>query len=262
MEETDEAVELNPMERKLKIFLKTEEEAKKDPFNYKIHNICCYVHSCTPADLISHLKEAITLHDELINNLLTILEDENDFTAEFKNDLELMKQKIKEIKPQLVSFLINCKVRVVKEQKKDISEKELELMIAAIATQECVEVQDHDRPICVPAVRCVVLALYKVMKMVEIHMKHLSQYHEEAMLKQIFVLTSYLAKISDYLFSASYDDENDVLYNPDNREDVELLLDCLDFSEPEDLQKHKEFTVEGNLVFYALVTKDLIKLTT
>lgn len=97
----------------------------------------------------------------------------------------------------------------------------------------------------IPAVYWVWLVWFKVLFMLDLNMKHLSLVKEEDTLKQVFILSSHLSKIFDFLYSSSIDNENDIFYDRSNIKDIKLLLEWLDYSEPKDLDKHKKQYSEG-----------------
>ena len=62
----------------------------------------------------------------------------------------------------------------------------------------------------------------------------------------IFILSSYLSKLFDFLYAASLDDKEDILYLGEKSPDLNLLLSHLNFSEPNDSVEHKKATLKGN----------------
>jgi len=88
--------------------------------------------------------------------------------------------------------------------------------------------------------------------MLDVNMQYLKQHHQDDTLKQIFILSSQLAKLMDLLFCASTDDENDIFYDRSRQEDVELLLDCVEYSEPQNLIEHKNLYYQGKSEYLSI----------
>lgn len=61
--------------------------------------------------------------------------------------------------------------------------------------------------------------------MIDLNFKYLCTYHQQDTYKQLMVLCSYSARMFDFFYAASQDNEDDILYNADNIADIELLLD-------------------------------------
>ena len=80
---------------------------------------------------------------------------------------------------------------------------------------------------------------------------YLSQYPEETNFKMVFILSSYLSKLFDFFYAASLDNEEDILYKPENTSNLNHLLSVYDFSEPKDLKTHKESIIKGNNPFHS-----------
>jgi hypothetical protein len=89
----------------------------------------------------------------------------------------------------------------------------------------------------------------KVMYSVKITLEALKSKKKKQEIKNLIVMVHRLSRIFDWSYAAARDDPNDIFYNVDgNNSDARLLLSCLDFSMPEDLQDHRnvlEKRVEG-----------------
>ena len=68
---------------------------------------------------------------------------------------------------------------------------------------------------------------------------------EASTYKILLALILYVSKLFDFSYSAAQDDEGDILYKNDNEDDMELLLDCLEFSTPSKLAIHQENLYRG-----------------
>ena len=199
------------------------------------------------------------------------MNDENDYTVDHQEDIDHIKQMICNLELIFLVFVINTQIISLLEESSEVSETEVTQRIGNIIqseltsnnwydnieemhekardieadllyfkSQHIIEFLNGAKFIWVPAVHWTLNTFYKVVKMIDVNLKYLSQYPEESNFKMIFILSSYLSKIFDLMYSASLDDKNDILYNRDNDNDIDLLLTHLNFSEPKDLVEHRK----------------------
>lgn len=280
---------------KVEKFTQSEKESRKDPFNFRIHNNWGYVHRWSASQLLKQIHEAELMFEQVKDDIIIILDDEdNDLSNDYRSDIEIIKKKIIHIELLFVTYRINCQIfKLHKEERgsftteeaektaKDLIKNELmhskaydtiEAIIESASTLEneipnfeanlIKAYVDGKKQIWIPAVSWVVRAFFKIAKMTDVNFKYLKKYHEESNFKRLFVLANGLSKIFDFLYISSMDDPNDIFYNP-NENDINLLMNCVEFSEPKNLLEHKKMLLDGisHFDYYCAVVAKAFKST-
>ena len=218
------------------------------------------------------------MYNQIKRDVLVILNDENDYTIDHHEDIDHIKQLICNLELIFVVLIINTQIiklfedsniseseanqkisDIVKEELdinkwfdniEEVIEKarEIETDLKYFKSQHISEFVSGSRHICIAAVHWTLNTFYKVIKMIDVNLKYLAQYPEESNFKMIFILSSYLSKLFDLVYSAALDNPKDILYSPENKEDIDILMKYVDFSVPKDLVDHRKRTLDGMLV--------------
>ena len=137
--------ELDDIDKKVKIFMTSDKVARKDPFNFRIHNNCHYIHKCSINRLLKHIVQTEQEYGKVKDNLLVILNEDNEFVHDYKTEIENMKLKIEYIDVILAIFKINCKLYAFKQTSEStLSQEELEKCITDLSKNELIEAFDVD----------------------------------------------------------------------------------------------------------------------
>lgn len=115
-----------------------------------------------------------------------------------------------------------------------------------ISKDQIVRWMDGDDIICTSAVYPVIRTLEKVGYMISVSLELLEKEDISKNRKLFIVMSHRLSRQFDFIYSAALNNPNDIFYNRDpENEDLLALLKVVDFSMPEEIQKHKENTLKG-----------------
>jgi len=121
----------------------------------------------------------------------------------------------------------------------------LEKEFAYLDKERIVRWMQGEEFICVPAVYWVIRSFEKVIYMINLVADLLKEDPKSKNRKMFIIMAHRLAILFDIIYGAACDDPDWVFYNPEESEDLLLLLECLDFSMPEDIIGHRENTIKG-----------------
>ena len=62
--------------QKVDTFMKSEKDAKSDPFNTKLHHMNCYMYECSAEELYAFLCKIDSLLEQNVDEILVLISDD------------------------------------------------------------------------------------------------------------------------------------------------------------------------------------------